>query len=516
MRLVPLLVLLAALAPAALAQTAPEPGACTLGRAEAVLDAGDARAVVFNTGSLFYGNDTRSGDGYLVPEGSGDSPIFASSLWLGGKVDGELRVAGGNYGAPAVDFTFWPGPLGDDARPVDPTDCSAFDRIYTVSRADVAEYYRTGRATDDLRDWPWALGAPVLDGDGDPSNYDLAGGDQPAVRGDQVAWWVMNDVGNVHPAQNTPPLGVEVRVEASAVVLGPFVATTVYRYTVTNRTAAVIDSAYTSLFADPDLGDAVDDYVATDTTSGMAYTYNADNADLEYGVPPAVGFQVVSGPVGLPNGRDDDRDGATDEPGERLGLTASQHVASSIGGGSDPNTGPEMYNRMRGVWNDGSPMRAFADGYQEVQGDTTTFAFPGDPVRGLMWSEFNSGNGVNPPGDRRVIVHAGPFRLLPGQSETVVFGVPFAQGTSNLDSVVRLRQLARVLRVAHDGGYFDPVRVEGFTPPELPDVVSLGRPSPNPYTDRAVVLVRAPVGARVRAELYDVLGRRVAVLHDGP
>ncbi len=66
-------------------------------------------------------------------------------------------------------------------RPVDPADCSPFDRIYTVSRDDVAAYYRTGVATDDLRDWPAALGAPVLDGDGDPANYDLAAGDQPAI-----------------------------------------------------------------------------------------------------------------------------------------------------------------------------------------------------------------------------------------------------------------------------------------------------------------------------------------------
>ncbi|HEX8387183.1 MAG TPA: hypothetical protein VF576_13415, partial [Rubricoccaceae bacterium] len=450
MRLAPLLVLLAALASTALAQTAPEPGACTLGVAEAVLDAGDVRAVVFNTGSLFYGNDTGSGEGYLVHQDTGRSLVFATSLWLGGTVDGELRVAGGTYGAPSVDFTFWPGPLGDDARPVDPDDCSAFDRIYTVSRADVAAYYRTGRATADLRDWPWALGAPVLDGDGDPSNYDLAGGDQPAVRGDQTAWWVMNDVGNVHRAQGTPPLGVEVRVEASAVVLGPFRVTTVYRYTVTNRTTATIDSAYAGLHVDPDLGDAVDDYFGTDTTSGMAYSYNADNNDLTWGVaPPAVGFQVLSGPVGLPNGRDDDRDGAVDEPGERLRVTATSDL-NGVAEADGVGNGAEMYNRMRGLWNDGSPVREFRRGYHETQGDTTTFVYPGDPILGLPWSHVNPGPGQqpSPPGDQHLSVHSGPFRLLPGESETVVFGVPFAQGTSNLDSVVRLRQVARTLRNA--------------------------------------------------------------------
>ncbi|HEX8386196.1 MAG TPA: T9SS type A sorting domain-containing protein, partial [Rubricoccaceae bacterium] len=281
-----------------------------------------------------------------------------------------------------------------------------------------------------------------------------------------------------------------------------------------NRTTATVDSVYASLFADPDLGDAVDDYVGTDTTSGMAYTYNADNNDLAYGAaPPAVGFQVVSGPVGLPNGRDDDRDGAVDEPGERLGVTAT----SNLNGPEDGvGNGAEMYNRMRGVWNDGSPVREFRSGYHQTQGDTTTFIYPGDPVRGLMWSEVNSGNGVNSPGERQLSVHTGPFRLLPGESETVVFGVPFAQGTSNLDSVVRLRQVARTLRNAEGAGYFDPVRVGGFAPPEPVDIVGLGAPSPNPFTRRTTVRYQAPAGTPLRATLHDALGRLVATLHDGP
>ena len=51
-------------------------------------------------------------------------------------------------------------------------------------------------------------------------------------------------------------------------------------------------------------------------------------------------------------------------------------------------------------------------------------------------------------------------------------------------------------------------------PPD--DRVSVSRPSPNPFTDRAVVRYRMPTGTPFRATLHDVRGRRLAVLHDGP
>ncbi len=518
MRLAPLISLLlatSAFAPAALAQTAPTPGTCTTGAAEAVLRPGQVEAAVFNTGTLFFGNARTNGDGYLVPRATGKSPMFAASLWLGGKVGGELRVAGSRY----TNFTFWPGPLdAATGRPVNQASCAAYDRIYRVSRADVAAYQSTGITTADLRDWPAALGAPVLDGDGNPSNYDLARGDRPRLRGDDVAWWLMNDVGNAHTALMTPPMGVEARVEAFGFDAAPLNTTTFYRYTLTNRTAAALDSVYAGLFTDPDLGDATDDYIGTDTTEGMGYVYNADNTDdlpAGYGVaPPAVGFQVVSGPVGLPNGRDDDRDGMVDESGERVGLHASAYFNASVNvQPASPTSGVQYYNYLRGLWRDGSAIRSFGDGYGQTQGPVTRYVYPGDPVAGTFWSEVNNGTPtpLNAPGDRRMLVSTGPFRLAPGASETVVFAVPYARGTSNLDSVTRLRALARTVRTA----YATTIEPTAAAEPS-PLALTLSRPFPNPTSGRAVVRYEMPAGTRLRATLLDVLGREVAVLADGP
>ena len=489
------------------AQTGPAPGTCILGSAQNDLNVGRVFARVFNTGSLFYGNQTTAGDGYIVPRQAGHSSVFAAGLWVGGMAGGDLRVAGGRY----EQFNFYPGPLGADGRPPDPTDCSPFDRIYGVSRLDIDAYDRTGAITDDLRDWPVALGAPVFDGDGVADNYDLAAGDRPAIVGDQSLWWVMNDVGAPHTVLGTPPLGIEVRVLAFAFVrpdgLGD---ATFYRYTLVNKSGQDITDAYASFFTDPDLGAFADDYAGSDSTTGLGYVYNGAEADAQYGVPPAVGFTFLLGPVV------EDRDG--DGRADTLGTTATSSFNDYEGAG-EPQTGQQVYNVQQGLWRDGTPMRARGNGYGPQGGaPVTRFFHDGNPVTGQGWSEVNNGQipPVNTAGDRNITVHTGPFTLAAGASQEALVGVLFAQGTDRLDSVDRLRRLARTYRNAARRGLFDPVRLDA-APPEVPsEVIRLGRPSPNPFTRRAAIRYEMPPGTRLRATLHDVLGRRIAVLADGP
>ncbi len=135
------------------------------------------------------------------------------------------------------DWEFWPGPLDENGNP--PADCSAYDRIYLVSREDLRRYDQAGSAATDLAEWPWELGAPVVDGDGNPDNYDLAAGDRPDILGDQMAWWVMNDAGNLHLTSEAPPMGLEVHVSAFAFERDDVIGnTTFYRYDLVYKGAA--------------------------------------------------------------------------------------------------------------------------------------------------------------------------------------------------------------------------------------------------------------------------------------
>ncbi len=515
-----------ALASAAAAQST---GSCESGSAHAVLEAADVRATLYTTGALFYGSVTGNGDGYVVPADSGRSPLYAAALWLGGQVGGEIRTAGGVYS----NFDFWPGPL-DPATglPPDPSDCAPYDRIWVVSRADVAAYYQTGVATADLAEWPVHLGAPVIDGDGVAGNYSLAGGDQPAIAGDQTAWWVMNDAGNEHRtgggALEGLPLGVEVRAEAFAASHPSLRHATLYRFAVTNRSQVEIDSLYVGVWSDFDLGNAADDYVGTDTTSHTAFAYNADNEDegaAGYGVaPPASGVTVLAGGVGLPNGRDDDGDGTADEPGERLGLTAAPWISKAGQVGlpfAEPLVARDYYRRLQGRFGDGQLMREFGDGYQEAPAERPApFYHAGDPVTGAFWSDRNTNRTgqQNAASDRRALAATGPFRLAPGATDTVAYAVVTSFGADHLDSVARLRADAETVRQVYALGGFRPTIVTGQPVPPTPaaGVVRLGRPSPNPVSGTSTVRYEVPTGTPLRAALVDVLGRTVAVLHDGP
>ena len=238
-------------------------GNCAPAEAEAFLDVNNVRARIFNNGSLFWQGDPVV---YEVPKGSGVNAIFTANFWVGGLVDDELRVAAARY----TNYQFWPGPLNEDGTLPNPDDCSGFDRIFKVSARDLLEYDATGTASQDLLDWPWQLGAPVIDGDGDPDNYNLEGGDRPEVLGHQTLWWVMNDAGNEHlrPGGDTPPINLEVQatVFAARSDVPAIDNATLYRYKLIYRGQTPLENAYVGFYADPDLGNFDDDYIGSDST----------------------------------------------------------------------------------------------------------------------------------------------------------------------------------------------------------------------------------------------------------
>ena len=208
------------------------------------LDVNNVRARLYNVGNLFW---TGSGHVYEVPKGSNLHSIFSSGIWVGGKVNGETRLAVSDYGP----YEFWPGPLDDDGNP--PADCSVYDRMYKVSKDDIRNYESTGVATLDLQDWPWELGAEVVDGDGVEGNYNLSGGDRPGILGDQTVYFIMNDMGNVHQWGGTEPIGLEVQVYAFAFrSSGPLNNTTFYRYVIEYFGDDPLEETYFGIWSDPD------------------------------------------------------------------------------------------------------------------------------------------------------------------------------------------------------------------------------------------------------------------------
>lgn len=437
-----------------------QPGNCDIGRADGTLDVNQVQATVYTTGTLFYGPGGEHE--YYVPQQSRLSPVYASSVWIAGFVGEDLRVAGATYGQGGTNndyFEFWPGPLNEDGTLPNPNDCSQFDKIWSVSRQQIVDFEATGTAAEDLANWPADLGAPVIDGDGDSTNYNLAGGDRPDIIGDQSLWYVLNDVGNLHRTTDSDPIGLEVRIQAFSFARDNALGqTTFYRYEIEYFGNEPLTDTFLSVWSDPDLGNAADDFVGVDVDISMGFTYNADEVDDgSYGSPPpAVGYDFFQGPLVQDSLGND----------SRLGVSSFMYFVNGDANRGDPGSAEGYYRIMRGFWSDGTPLTAFGNGYN-TQGDVTKFAFPGDPVTREFWSEENIGNGRAQASDRRFVISTGPFTINPGDTQEIVFGIVYARGNSRLSSVTALRAADVFAQNAYDLDFDLPIPASA--PPECGD-----------------------------------------------
>jgi hypothetical protein len=468
-------------------------GHCEHGVAQGFLDIGNVRAGVYNNGNLFW-----SGGPWLyeVPKDSGVNAIFNANFWIAGLVDGELRVAGSNYGP----YEFWPGPIERMEEP--PEDCTAWDRIWDVRSSNLLRYeFRPPDGADALRDWPVEAGAPFVDSNRE-SGYQPDQGDFPAILGDQMLWWVMNDVGNVHTWSHSNPLGLEIRVSAFAFdAFGSLGNTTFYRYEIINRTPKPIENTFAGMFSDVDLGNAWDDYVGSDSTLGMVYVYNSDNDDdLDvngYGeAPPALGITVIE----------------LESSSCRIMPTGLTNSMSWFGGGGpqgNVGSGGDLYNYLQTRWKDGKKVTLGQLGRFGTN-IPTSFYMPGDPVEGAFWSAMNmDGEGTKAaPTDQRLLGNFGPIEMDPGEKITITFAFIWSRGSSNLDSVRKLREdaayiksLAKFILTPRDPR---PRFIDG-NPPEDPGYpFSLWAPFPNPASDRVTLQFSSSDPGTIRMEVFDI------------
>lgn len=499
--LLPLLLLPAALAAAAQTPGAPPTDACAT-PAEAYLDAGNVRARLLQNGGFFHSGSPHV---YEVPKGGGVQASFSASLWIGGRVRDSLRITAETYGRRL----FRPGPLGADGRP--PTDCAPFNRLYELTRDDL-ERLAAGEVTPNVRDWPAPLGAPTT-ADGTPVLY-----------GDQTLWWVMNDVAAPRvdpptqqdpPAQtpwryDAPPVGVDVRVAAFALdAPGTLGDATFYRFAITYHGDAPLDSAYVGLFVDDDLGYPWDDFVGSDTTLSLAYTYGADDDDEGgYGpAPPALGYTLLRTPAG--------------DDGAPLGMTAFVPLWKGGGPYGEPSVPEQFYHNLTGRWRHGQPMYVGGDGTPDDPAADparpTRFGFPGDPAARAFWSMMNvDGAGTaHWTSDKRFAFSSGPFTMQPGETEEVWLAVAWSRGADHLDSVRELREDVAYLHAIADR-LFAPASVStSDEPAPAAPAATFAPPYPNPATDQTHVRYRLSRAANVRLALYDALGREVRLLAAG-
>ncbi len=483
-----------------LAQT---PGACERPQAHAYLDAGNVHAKVGIGGMPILPGAVA----YEVPKDGGVAGLTCVMTWFGGLVEGQPRIA--------ANTELWAGPLDDQGTP--PDDCTEYDRIYEITRADIERYNRDGEITQNLQDWPWRLGAPVLDGDGDPDNYTLDGGDRPALHGDQMLWWVMNDAAGEHLQTKTVPMGMEIHAMAFAYYRPGFVSNvTFFRYTFVYKGAAPLEDAYFALYPEPDLGYSGDNFQGADTTLHLVYVYNADNydgdedhpSDYSYGAnPPAIGFTFLPPPYSEPEGAPQQHNRTSNPFTGLAAFMAQPHYR---------RTAHHYYNYMRGLWHDGRPVTYGGDG-RDFSDKPTTFFYPGDPVTGAFWSEMNmDGVGTRGPITYDTVISTGPFSMQPGDEHEIAFAIAWARGIDHFDSIRQLKQGVANLHRYADAFLSPDTRLilAQDVPPPQPGPLGFAQNYPNPFSISTTIRYSLPQAMRIRLRVFDVLGRAVATLVD--
>ena len=427
----------------------------------------NVRTIIFTGGDMWWDRDGNTNAYYYIPavqnRNNGISSSFAGSIWLGGlDAGGQLKVAAMTYRQNGIDF--WPGPLDTINASADPTECSKYDQVYTVSRNEVDNFVAGGPITPGILNWPGNGDvskqqgrriAPFIDVNSD-GLYDPTGGDYPAydiqnlaeknelgfcktkLFGDNTLFWIFNDKGGIHTETQGVPIGVEVRAQAFGFKTNDEINNmTFYSYEVFNRSSFQLNSTYFTIWNDADLGYYLDDYVGCDVKRGLGYIYNADpfdesasgvNGYQDY--PPSLGCDFFKGPLAdIGDKIDNDQDGITDEAGETIQMSRFTYYNNNIGAFPPQTTNPDIaihyYNYMTGFWKDGSNFTIGGNAYGGTS--PATYVYDGNPVKNTGWTEKASGN---LPGDRRFLQSAGPFTLKPGAVNEITFGMPWAQSPS--------------------------------------------------------------------------------------
>ncbi len=402
---------------------------------------------IYNTGDSDI--DPNGNSGLIFPKGSNKAAVFESGFVWGATINGEKRVGGSTYSQGLLPGSILPngqrevGQTGDNVRifRVRP-DWKEGDMSAEVNDGEGTEAAIRAQYEKDWNAWPVANGAPFEDVDGNGVyNKDV---DIPGFPGsNQTVFFVANDLDSAtcQSLYGSDPMGIEMQATFWAYKSSSALGNTFFRkYVIINKSADTFEDMYVSMWSDPDLGDAGDDYSGCDADLSLMYTYNGDADDGVYGrTPPAVGFDFFQGPIIAGDPSDEAifnnkiRTGYINLPmSVHYFFINSDPVYNDPDLGSYTNGTLQFHNLFEGkITTSGSP---FVDPTTGLQ---TKVTLAGDPVTGQGWVDGL----IHPPGDRRQGMVAGPFTMAAGDTQEVVVAELVAGGFGTVDRLGALQLL---------------------------------------------------------------------------
>ncbi|MBC8048515.1 MAG: T9SS type A sorting domain-containing protein [Fimbriimonadaceae bacterium] len=471
---------------------------------ENILDINNFHVPVNSQGMIGFVEGT--GDLSEVPAGSNIPAFYVSTLWLGAKerITGEVM---GCIPSFHVDYNpFKPGPIYfSDLTIIDSVNYfSKYNRVWKVSEEQIEyhkfNYYKSDyHIPDAILHWPGngdttkgeaKILAPFTDYNMNEI-YEPMLGDHPNIKGDQAVYAIYNS--NIDdPESLASKMEIEVHTMLYAYREFPgnllnnivFVNQHIFNRSLTHD----YDSLYAGQFVDFKLGCSTDDFVGSDSSLNLYYSYNGD-----YDEPCYSGYGNILPAIGY--------------------VTLTHDLFSFmiyIGDGSPlsyPTNVQHGYNYLRALFKDGTHLTYGGSGYGGTE--KINHVFPSDVHDLSGWTEITEGN---TPADRRGVGSMGPFQLSRGNDICIEMAFVFSHADIPGDNTASVDKLKE--DVAQLNSFYPLMENETcvtYKTGTLPSVdttsVSDFNIYPNPAGDQLFIQTNLQESSVLFAELYDATGR---------
>ena len=462
---------------------------------------------IYNDGMSSHDPRTDGSGLYWPISQNPQTSVFQDGLVWGGIVDGEVRVNGSTYRTGVK-----PGYMLNPLLYGDPS-----DTLFGIWKLKKDWEQTTGdervRYEFNYNNWPGYIGAPFEDVDSDGKFS--RGIDKPKFLGDEMLWFIANDGDSAQSkyCYGSESIGLEIQCTVYGYAQENYLKDVVFKkYKLINKSQNTVEDMMLSYWSDPDLGNAGDDYIGIDTTLQLSYCYNGDNNDEAfYGEnPPAIGYLYLQNPYV----QSAQSDSGLFDGKWRKGIK-NIRIGANVPGlkfplSSDPPLGVykgtlNWWNYLNGYWPSGDTV------IDPSTNEQVKIALAGDPVTQTGWYEgiptWPDG-GSPPPSDRRIYTSTEKFTLAPGDTQEIVIAILLARGTSNINSITELRNVATHVKDFYSSQVLTDIQDKSVRPNEF----LLFQNYPNPFNPSTVISYQLSVFSKVSLKVYDVLGKEIATL----